>query len=500
MKKIFLFAALILMQSSLLFAQQMVKWPFNGKEISWVNPTNPTVLNTNVSVANPVAGATAAYQNDGSALFYILDDGIYSPSGAFLDNLYLGTYGSTSADMGDEILLFPENPSGCAFYAVYSVSGGANTEIVYNKITPNPDWVVTSHGVIEDISLEQFVGLAAGVYNESNGTRQIYLARSHNVGARDESISVVNYTLRNGGFTPSITFSYISNEIREKSELEVSPVNNVIMFGNYYVSNPSNDHYDFVTYFEDPFPYRKSGHNVTGVELNNDGKSAYVNYASGNPRIALYSGYIPGQYLQDNFVSQSVGINNCQIELARDGAYYTLKDNGDVWRINGSTATYTYMSIGSNAMIKNSIYSNRPNRVDYYMLPDQIDGAMYNETFTDPSICCSENVTSEFLNDMNNTVALVNDDIKVSGTNVIWTPTNNPFTTGSSEPEVYFRGNIDVEPGAKLTIQDMIIHFDEGKGINLTYATSGNGSKMLIEDATLTVYEFAAVKSTCGKV
>jgi hypothetical protein len=122
----------------LLNAQQMVKWPFNGKEISWVNPSNPVILNTNVSIFNPVAGATAAYQSDGTALFYVLDDGIYSSSGALLDNLYLGSYGATSSAIGDEILLFPETPNGCAFYAIYAVNAAGHTEIVYNRITPGP--------------------------------------------------------------------------------------------------------------------------------------------------------------------------------------------------------------------------------------------------------------------------------------------------------------------------------------------------------------------------
>ncbi len=354
---------------------------------------------------------------------------------------------------------------------------------------------------MEDLE-EQFVGLAAGKYNIATNTRLIYLSAAVDFDTRTPESILVEYALRNSDLLQTSIFS-MPIFIYEHSELEISSQNKAWLMANF--NPPLTGTSDVVTFLHPntptPIEYNVLGEQITGLEWNDDATLAYVNAAEGSPRITKMSGsqpaIIPIQSTVNN--SQNNNINNSQIELARDGSYYALKDNGDVWKINGSTATDTYMSIGSSAMIKNSIYSDRLNRVDYYMLPDQIDGALYNETYTDPTICCFENVTSDFVNNMNNTVGLVGADLKVTGTNVVWTPTNNPFTTGTSTPEVYFRGNINVEPGAKLTIQDMIIHFDENKGINLTYATSGNGSKLLIDDATLTVYEVCGGDSKMWK-
>ncbi len=182
---------------------------------------------------------------------------------------------------------------------------------------------------------------------------------------------------------------------------------------------------------------------------------------------------------------------NSQIERAHNGKFYMVKPNGDLGYFTDQFNGIQFeVNIGSSAIIKNGMHENDPyTAFDMYLIPDQIDGCEYDNTTDDEITCCYSYTEMPVVNTMGGSVAEVNGDLKVQS-DVTWTPTSNPFTTGSTTPEIYFRGDIIVEPGAKLTINDMTIYMDDGKKISLTNNTSGGkGSKLIVDGSTLTAYD-----------
>jgi len=51
------------------------------------------------------------------------------------------------------------------------------------------------------------------------------------------------------------------------------------------------------------------------------------------------------------------------------------------------------------------------------------------------------------------------------------------------------KGDIIIEPGASLTIEDMIIHFREGYEIQMDDNLSGVGSRLKLYNTTITVFD-----------
>ncbi len=166
---------------------------------------------------------------------------------------------------------------------------------------------------------------------------------------------------------------------------------------------------------------------------------------------------ISGTFLNSNY-------SNSQIERASNGKYYVVKADGSMGWLNFTSGTVVpEFSLGSGAIINNELHSASSYQpYNMYLIPDQIDGCEYDYTTDNNITCCYSYTEMPVVNTMGGSVAVASGNLKVL-TDVTWTPTNNPFTTGSSTPEIYFRGDIIVEPGAKLTINDMTIYMDDGK-------------------------------------
>lgn len=182
-----------------------------------------------------------------------------------------------------------------------------------------------------------------------------------------------------------------------------------------------------------------------------------------------------------------------QIERGADGNYYVVKENGDIGYFDENFNSITTLStgLGTNGVINNYLYSNNSvNPFNYYVIPDQIDGSNYDNTLEIEEICCLSYFESEVVNTSNSFYKTTTNDIVVVE-NMVWTNTSNPFTEGDSIFDIYMKGNLIVEPGAKLSIYDLNLHFNEDKGIYLTDGVSENvnGSYLYLNNTKLTAFD-----------
>ncbi|MEA1874207.1 MAG: NosD domain-containing protein, partial [Bacteroidota bacterium] len=124
-------------------------------------------------------------------------------------------------------------------------------------------------------------------------------------------------------------------------------------------------------------------------------------------------------------------------------------------------------------------------------IPDQIDGCAYDDLFGTVEECCYVDLYTPANDAMQGVQIQINGDdrdiIIQSGNNVTWTATSNSF--GNITEAFMEKGDIIIEPDASLTIEDMIIHFREGYEIQMDDNPSGVGSRLTLDNTTLTVFD-----------
>jgi len=235
-----------------------------------------------------------------------------------------------------------------------------------------------------------------------------------------------------------------------------------------------------------------------GLECSADNNFVYTNNAGGSIyKIDVSNPSSPYVVTSFSLIGQQVDYTNSQIERGHDGYFYMVKSDGYLGyfttNFNGIT---DYANIGSSAVINNSIVANDPDYpFDMYLIPDQIDGCEYEYTNGDELVCCYDYNESPIKTPSIPGVSHnpTTGDITITGSNVSWTQTSNPFTSGGQAiTDVYLKGKIIIEEGAKLTLYGLTLHFKEDESVEMDYSSvSGiRGPRLYLNsNSKLTVFD-----------
>lgn len=523
----FLLLAVFICTAGLLMAQsvQMPKWPFNGKEVDFVGQQ---VANTSASLATPKYVSNGYYGRDNNLLFHIIDNNLWWGNGTYAGPLFEDVDPVANPDkMFPEIIIVPTDTLFCeegSFYAFYSVdSYEANSKdlckkvdvsLRYSLITPNS----TNSGIYSEsnsiLTLLRgsscqgaLIGIAATDFLPGTNTRRLYAVYYDDA----TSISkILFYTVSPTGISePNVVgTAYGHNNPFEPCEVEISSDNSKLVFtrNKMYQWEGSTNTNDVTVVHLLSTGFRNTGVGTNGytyIDLGpvNSTNDYYVGVEFSHDMADLYvTGTGAGLY-RYNFSSQiktllpgTVAIACSQLEMARDGYIYGVSSSGQLYAIDAGTNFFqSQYNITPAGVIDNKLYHNpTANGYNYvYTLPEQIDGYNYDKLWGNEETCCYiGNQSAVKLPIMagvseNSTTG----DITITGSNVSWTTTSNPFTSGTAITDIYLRGNLKINNGAKLTITGLTLHFKEAEVIQMSYNPDGKGSRLVLNNSKLTAFD-----------
>ncbi len=514
-----LIGLVFLLAASQLTAQtntQMPKWPFNGKEVDF---TTQQVNNMSSSLATPQFVSNGYYDVNDDLLFHIIDNNMWWGNGNFAGTLFTDTEPIDHPDqMFPEVLVVPKTQAICSdasyyvFYAVRKYSDGTKSQdphigisIMGNEITPpssNNNIIQESLG--EGIAYTGSVGIAATDFLGTTDNRRLYYVWYSD----DEEESKIEFfdVTPNGISGPNTVCTFTNNsKYFEPSEVEISPDNSMLVFTRpKYLANVNDDNSNDLTivHLNPSTGYLNTSQGVNGFTYVDLGpsNSIFDKYMgvefSANAEYIYVTRHGTGlyEYELSTGISTQIGntslIANSQLELGRDDKIYGVADNGQLYEINdlGVYGQSNDYNITSSGVITSEIFtSSYPVRT----IPDQIDGCAYDDLFGTIEECCYVDLYTPANSTMTGvqvqTSGTDTDIIIQSGNSVTWTATSNSF---GNVAEVFMeKGDIIIQPGASLTIEDMIIHFQEGYEIQMDDNPSGVGSRLTLDNTTLTVFD-----------
>jgi len=528
MKKInsFLLLAVLICTASSLIAQssvQMPKWPLNGKEVDFVNNQ---VNSTDASLSTPKYVSNGYYNRNHDLLFHIIDNNLWWGNGTWAGPLFEDVDPiEWPDDIYPEIIVVPRDTLYCeegSFYTFYALRQYAqDTNLRYecpmvyytlnsNIISP------TEHGgtytaahqeyLLDSLPcLSAIMGIAATDFLPGTNTRRLYLVTFN----EDTYMSqIVFFNVSPNAITGPYTVSsvYGQNNPFEPCEVEISKDNSKLVFTRNkafgYVGY-SNTNDVTIVHLHPSSGYRNTSLGTNGY--------TYVDLGPTNSRYDHYVGVEFSANLADLYVTQAgVGLHrynfgtqigtqisgtdsiaNSQLEMGRDGYIYGMNGNGQLYKISSSGVFSTSgYNIGTSGVINNKIYdclgcTTPPRQV--YTIPEQIDGYDYDSLWGNAEICCYPWNESKFLTPMTG-VSENGDDIVITGSNVVWNTSLNPFNQST---DIYMKGNLIIQPGAKLTITGLTLHFKENQKVQLNQNAAGNfkGAYLYLNNSKLTAFE-----------
>jgi hypothetical protein len=502
---------------------QMPKWAFNGKQIDFTQST-PQVQNTNVSLSSPrfVSNAYYGSMDEGyPMLFQAIDNEIYWADGSF--GGYLWEDNDAVEDlMPPEMVIVPKDTMSCgnmSYYILYdhiqvestSKSGDPLSSFVVQatEITPGhqPNIGSTfSDTIIQEYNMDYNAGFAVSDFVPGTNTRRMYVVYRN--GFNNGETKILRYDITPSGMSsPTTIATGSSDDFWEPAEVEISPSMDRLVFvrpKRIANTNGNNDN-DITIVNLDPTTGNLASGGITtydleaqnsindkyvGVELDASGNYAYVVKEDEKMlKVDLSNGNTTDLDDIDDFNEF-----NTQLERARNGLIYAVKSNGEVYYINESQNQIERdynLDLTSSGVIRNKFLYANGNGNEVYVIPDQIDGCAYDDLFGTPEECCyvdlytPANATMQGVHIQ--TSGTDTDIIIQSGNNVTWTATSNSF--GNVAEAFMEKGDIIIQPGASLTIEDMIIHFREGYEIQMDDNPSGVGSRLTLNNTTLTVFD-----------
>ncbi|MDD4150378.1 MAG: T9SS type A sorting domain-containing protein [Bacteroidales bacterium] len=292
-------------------------------------------------------------------------------------------------------------------------------------------------------------------------------------------------------------YTGVSNQPFRMSELELSHDGSRLAFSRTDVSGNCNVNQDVVIFELNPttgnlsnstpitINLRSNDDNLCypGIEFSADGQSLYVLAENGGLWRVLLSNYTNSQMTALTDYSYC----NSQLELGRDGWFYLAKSDG-LYRMDADGNVYLF---SSGTMAYNDLMALRDCTV--YVLPDQIDGQDY-KTYTPTEDCCyAYNESFIKTPNMSGVSHASNGDITITGSNVSWTQASNPFTSGGQPiSDIYLKGELKINQGARLNILGLTLHFKEGESLEMPYSTNSTvaGPKLyLYSGSKLTVFD-----------
>jgi len=494
---------------------QLPKWPMNGKEVDFINNQVNTI---STSLATPQFASNGYYGAENQRLFNIIDNNLWWGDGSFENNLYNPPYIELPYAFYPEIVVAPKIKSCCnngSYYVVYAVKqtdilvGEGNIEvdgyqIWYNVVDPNNSSLSTAQQLIDfgyysinsanlGIAVTNFIG-------DTENRRLYYVFYSDDDGASEIGF----FQITPSGITGPNVIATTSFKVFEACEVEVSSDFSMLAFtrSKLFTDDPTNDitivHLNPATGYVntslgtngytyiDISPYNSTSDHYIGLEFSPD--KSYI-YAT-RQGTGLYQYNIGSN--QVSFINGTGVIGSSQLEYARDGFIYGVASNGQMYTIIPANGTFAISShnITSSGVINNTIFNSASRPV--YTLPEQIDNYNYGSLFLSQTECCYQSQESQVVTTIPG-VSEDGDNIVITGSNVSWTQGGNPFTpSGVSITDIYMKGNLIINAGARLNITGLTLHFKEGQEVQLNAATTsdGTGAKLYLYSGTkLTAFD-----------
>jgi len=470
---------------------QATRWAVQGYEIDFTSSTPQYSSLSTGTVSDCINSFT---YTEGEMLFQIVDDEIRTHSGNFADYIGVSTF------KAPEVAIMEEKNS-CedflAFYITREIDAMFTTEkLCYTRFnydnSANPVTIIDDNIELESFGASALGGIALS-QEKSDGSRFLYYASTYNNGSTAVGF-VKKYTIYANGTISSGTTIYTGSDgdSFRMAELELSHNGEYLAFSRLKTEGWSTDEDQDVVIFE-LNPTTGNLSNSTPIEINlnsNDGSVYYPGIEFGPNNAKLYviasNSYLHEIDLSDyssSYISIDSDFANSMLELGRDGIFYVASSD-ELSSLDVGDGTTTQF-IDDNMAANSSLYISGHT---VYVLPDQIDGQDYG-TYINQESCCYVHSTSKVLNPMTGVTEETNGDITIeSGNTVSWTTTINPF----DETEIYMKGDLIIEPGARLNITGLTLHFKEDQEVQLSAgATSGSiGSKLYLYSGTkLTAFD-----------
>ncbi len=357
MKKLFhlLFALLLTAHTA---TGQMTKWILNPNEIDFAAGTASS-LNTGAS--NPYKVENAVYK-EGVLQFYANDGKVYNALGN-----YVGQFAGDPAAMLKEVAVAP-GPGTCNTWCLFWLETSPLATLTFHYQEVRVENGDVSFGVSGTFTNPQFAGNDGGiavshVLPGTQADRDIYVINFSAV--RRFRLSATGVTLQQtvslGGLSGS---GFIA-------EADLSPD------GKYLTWNKENRIIVMETSplgLFNSITIGSSSSTIYGLEFSDDGNYIYVCHSTLGIRRWTFTG------AEVEALSESNTYNNTQLELARDGNIYAVRNDGVLGIIQGLSVQESPLGI--------KVFSNQPAPAsnNYYALPDQVDGEDYSSFYGIPVV------------------------------------------------------------------------------------------------------------------
>lgn len=498
---------------------QLPKWALNGKEVDFVNET---VNNLSSSLTSPKYVSNSYYDWNNELLFHIIDNNLWWGNGTLAGDLFVDADNYYPDAIFSEMAIVPKNAVVCnegEYYVIYPLQKMVRDNdksdnpiitysIYYNEVDAKNSNLSSENLLIElESGVNNFalLGTAVTDFLPATETRRFYYVY---YSASNDASSVKFFNIQDDGIygpydVVTINHNNNPNSIRFRpAEVEVSSDLSMIAFtnsksGSHIQNNNTNDvtivHLNPATGYlntsqgTNGFTYIDLGpqNSIFDVYLGLEFDAAMQNLYVTRHNTGLYR-YNMSTGVADEISGTSV-ISNSQLELSRDGYIYGIAADGWLYQIESDgTFLYSGYDVTSSGVITSYKIDNF---TPFRTLPEQIDGYNYDDLFSEINsvYCCYLNHESDETIPMSGVVFESNGDIRITGSNVVWNTTTNPF---SSTDDIYMRGKLIIEPAAKLTINGLSLYFKEGEQVELSYASSGQrGSQLFLQNSTLTVFD-----------
>ncbi|GAB4252817.1 MAG: hypothetical protein Kow0027_17710 [Saprospiraceae bacterium] len=334
----------------------MDKWILNPYEIDF-GAGGATLVNT--GAPTPYKVENAVYSN-GDLKFYVNDNAVYDANGNFVN--YIGD----QAAMLKEIAVAPA-PEQCDAWCLFWLETYplASLQFHYQEVkVQNGNVVFGSSGTADQ---GQIFGNEAGiavskVLPNSTGERDIYIVNFD---------AIRKYRLQSDGVFQTATLPLPVGGSAFIAEADLSPDEKFLAWGN----NNEVKVYDFVNQQLFSHSLGSFSSNVYGVEFSSDNQYVYICHSESG--LLRWEFQVTGSAPQP--LQESNGYSNSQLELAKDGYIYAVRNDGVLGIIQGLSVAESPLGISVSSI------NEAPVGGKYFALPDQIDGESYGGFFGIPS-------------------------------------------------------------------------------------------------------------------
>jgi hypothetical protein len=499
---------------------------------------------TSTGIAQPTNFQNAAYDGAGNLIFSVNHDGIYAPSGTQVmdftpssPSVTIGSYSLTPGFAWSEIVIFPVPGQNNNYYVMFWTNdinyGHHYYEIRAVKVVVSSSGVTCTDGVMLDNvhgpyqtndwdasrptpETPYHYVIAADAPN-CDGTRDIYTVEPDNFNSGYYRSQMRKWTIAADGTLPNSSYDYYTH--RSSAHYQTNAFSSKAKILNIsgtkylaYISGNTGDSTfggthlgvgDFVAFYTlmdaaggattayvTSFPYyavvSPDYQQINGFEYVPSKNAIYFSYTQFSAGVPSGGGL--GYWTSDgavHFVSSSADYANTDIEINNHGDLLLVKGTnpttgGQLAYISASASlsTSTLPSVCSTSCggstlpvsvqnnIQSGLYTGAVSPQNCYYLCSQLRGEDYNSWGS------------------------YNNKYVVTGTET-WTPTSNPVQSaaGVSSMNPIKLQNIEILPGASLTINGLTVQMADNVYIDIDNAAPGSstvGGRLTLNNTILT--------------